>query len=141
MAKPGTFQKGNKLGLRNPGPMRHNMITGVIISQLHEIDKNTSREKIHLLVEALIKNALGYEKTIMEKGKKIKVQVPPDLAAIREVIDRVEGKAAQAVTVDASITHSLGERSQSFDLLAGALQQAIGHDDKIIDLKPEKKVA
>ena len=125
MSKPGTFQKGNKIGVGNPGAHRHSMITQVIISQLHEVDSKTSKEKIHMLVDRLVEHALGYTKEVKQDGKRIKVEVPSDLAAIREVIDRVQGKAAQAVTVDAKVVHSTEqEQHDAYNSFAGTLDKA-----------------
>src|SRR4051812_13939545 len=95
------FQKGHRLSVGNSGPVRHNMISQVLISQLNEIDPKTQKAKLHKIVDELIRQALGFEKKILHKntGKLIKIQVPGDIVAIKEIIDRVQGKAHQAVTV------------------------------------------
>ena len=110
-AQPGNkgFQQGNIAALGGRGPARPDVCTQALLSQLHEIDRTTSKEKIHLLVEQLLKLALGYEKKVKGKdaGGKAKtttVEVPPDIMAIREVIDRVQGKAPQSIDLDANLS-------------------------------------
>ena len=49
------------------------------------------------LLAQLLKLALGYQQTIVTAKVKVTVEVPADLAAIKEVFDRVQGKAAQAI--------------------------------------------
>ena len=90
--------KGNKFSVGHRASTRPDICTQTLISQLHEIDKDTKKEKLHLLCEQLIKLALGYQ---IKRGDTI-VEVPPDIAAIREVIDRVQGRAPQAVELGRS---------------------------------------
>ena len=109
MSKPGTFQSGNKAAAGGRGPTRPDVCTQALLSQLHEIDKTTSKEKIHLMVEQLLKLALGYEKKIKSKDAAGKVttatvEVAPDIAAIKEVIDRVQGKASQSIDLNANLS-------------------------------------
>lgn len=92
----GQFQPGNKAAVGNPGPGKRDFLTQVLISQLHEVDRSTGREKLHLLVERMLALALGFE---FQVGRK-KYQFPPDGRMIKEVWDRVEGKAVQAVGVE-----------------------------------------
>jgi|SRR5580704_320764 hypothetical protein len=93
------FQKGNKLGGRGG----INIVTQQIISQLNELNKFKRVPNLDVIVEQLITQAAGYEVTVTKKVKgkeiKTKVEIPGDLAAIKEIIDRVQGKAPQSVTV------------------------------------------
>src|SRR5215210_8068526 len=84
MPKPGTFQKGNKAAVGHGPATRPDICTQALISQLHEIDKSTRKEKIHKVCAQLIKNAT-------EGG---------ETAAIKEIFDRVQGRAPQAIQVD-----------------------------------------
>lgn len=110
--KPGTFQPRHRLSVGNSGPTRPSNCTQALISQLHEIDKSTGQEKIHQLCEQLIKLALGYTKKVKTKNSDgtvttIDVEIPPDLAAIREIFDRVEGRAAQSLTLRENVNGPL----------------------------------
>ena len=103
--KPGTFKPGNKFGVGGPGPFaRGRPITSAIIAKLHEVDKNTSRENIWELVDALFALAKGGERKmrVREGGKFVTKNVDdkPDLAAIREIADRAEGKPVQTHGLD-----------------------------------------
>ena len=88
-AQPGNkgFQAGNKVAAGGRGPTRPDIFTQALISQLHEVDKKTSKEKIHILCEQLIKAGLSGE-----------------IAAIKEVIDRVQGKASQSIDLNANLS-------------------------------------
>lgn len=112
----GKFDVGHAESIGNRGPTRPDFCTQAIISQLHEIDRNTSSEKIHVLVEKLLKLAMGYTKKVKQidaqgnikvdaKGRPVlaMVEVEPDIAAIREVFDRVQGKAPQSIDLHANI--------------------------------------
>lgn len=92
---PHRFQKGNKAALGNPGPTRLKPLTQALIAKIHEIDENTSKEKIWTLVDALYKCAVGFTLVRYEgKGKdrvKIEEEVPPDLPALKYLWDRIEG--------------------------------------------------
>ena len=89
----GHFKPGNQAAVGHNGPMRKDPITQVLISQLNEIDKNTGKQKLHMLCEALIGLAIGLEFKIGSK----KYQFAPDIKAIKEIIDRVQGRAIQSV--------------------------------------------
>jgi hypothetical protein len=79
MARPGTFQKGHKLGIGSRGQIRRDL-TIELISQLNEIfDKGTGQTKLQRVVSNLIALAIN-----------------GDLAAIKEIFDRVEGKVPRA---------------------------------------------
>jgi hypothetical protein len=106
MTGPRTFQRGNRIGTEARGQLR-SMITSEIIQQLNEVDPKTGRSKLQ--VENLIEKATtGDDRYLMEtrtrmvNGKKVKYQVPTktlvhkgtgDLDAIKEIINRVDGKA------------------------------------------------
>jgi hypothetical protein len=108
MTGPRTFQRGNRIGTEARGQLR-SMITSEIIQQLNEVDPKTGRSKLQRLVENLIEKATtGDDRYLMEtrtrmvNGKKVKYQVPTktlvhkgtgDLDAIKEIINRVDGKA------------------------------------------------
>jgi hypothetical protein len=88
------------------------MITSELIQQLNEVDPKTGRSKLQRLVENLIEKATtGDDRYLMEtrtrmvNGKKVTYQVPTntlvhkgtgDLAAIKEILNRVDGKPVQA---------------------------------------------
>jgi hypothetical protein len=99
MARPGGFfRKGNLYSVGRPNPVAYRMITQVLISQLNEIDPKTQKPRLHKIVENLIKAAEGYTKDVIDsKGKKTKEEVPFSLEAIREIIDRIDGKPKQNV--------------------------------------------
>src|ERR1700686_5462330 len=92
------FQKGNKLGGRGG----INIVTQQIISQLNEMHRFKKSPNLDVIVEQLIRQAAGYEVTVVKrvKGKEVKsrVEIPGDLGAIKEIIDRVQGKAPQSVS-------------------------------------------
>src|SRR5215210_5499231 len=85
MPKPGTFQKGNKAAVGHRPATRPDICTQALISQLHEMDKSTRKEKIHKVCAQLIKNAT-------EGG---------ETAAIKEIFDRVQGRAPIQMDGDA----------------------------------------
>ena len=92
-----TFQKGNKVAVGNRGPARPDFCTQILISLLHEVDKDTGREKVHLMCEKLYQLAIGYKYEAVRNGVLQQVELRPNLAAIREIFDRVQGKAPVAV--------------------------------------------
>ena len=93
--RPTPFQLGNKLAVGQ----RKNPLTQVLISQLHEIDPATGKEKQHEIIAALIKCATGYiHKSKVRQGNKrvvVETSYPPDLLAIREILNRVDGVPKQ----------------------------------------------
>lgn len=84
----GSFQKGNQASVGNPGPHqgRKKFITDSLISQLHELDPKTRKEKAHKVVAKLIE--------IASAG---------NVFAIKEIFDRVEGKAASPDGADLGV--------------------------------------
>lgn len=116
------FATGNKIAKNNRGPWR-TPITQQIVSQLNEVwDKSdpASRTKLQVMTERLISVAIGEDRKVplvkIEKNKKGEsvmvaianrdgspkmVVVPgvPDLSAIKEITDRVQGRAPQQITV------------------------------------------
>ena len=127
------FQPGNQAAAGHRGNNRPDICTQALISQLNEIDKKTGKEKIHLLVEQLIKLALGYErkvKSIDTKGKTktATVEVPPDIMAIKEVIDRVQGKAPQALEMLGGDVH--------ITIIGGLPRQLADENGQVIELRP-----
>jgi hypothetical protein len=75
------FQPGNKMALGvGKGPQHRRPITQQLIASLHEVDEGTSKARVRRMVDKLIDLA-----------------IEGDVTAIKEVIDRVEGKAVQAV--------------------------------------------
>ncbi len=110
VAKPPThlFQKGNQLakGHGQGRPPHPNFLTQALISQLNEVDKDTDKRKLHLLAERLLVLALGgvieVHRRKPEGGRYIDyINVSPDLEAIKEVFNRVQGKAVTQVGFDA----------------------------------------
>ncbi len=67
----------------------------ILISQLNEIDPETSKAKKYLLIERLL--AMGIGLKIRVNGRYIAYE--PNLAAMKEILDRLIGRPAQAVTV------------------------------------------
>lgn len=104
MGVPHRFKKGNQHAKGNPGPWeKRKILTQALISQLSEVDAATGKDVVHRLVAELIKHATGFEvKTIRRNasGKVVETtveQIPSSVVAIREVFDRVEGRAVTAV--------------------------------------------
>ena len=95
MGRPGTFQRGNKAGV-GVNKRRPDFLTQALISQLNEIDKSTGKAKIHMLAERLLCHALGGSYRIGDRM----VEVDSGLHAIKEVFDRVQGKAPQSFTFE-----------------------------------------
>lgn len=108
--------KGNKFAVGSGGPVKNRPLTSILIQQLNEIDKNTSREKIHALVDEMITHAIGawVEEWVQKRDEKTgkllfkgtgknkepvlhlkKYKVRGDTALIKEIFDRVEGKPLQ----------------------------------------------
>lgn len=95
----GSGRKFVKGGVGNPwgstGSNRRQLITMEIISQLNEMDpSNPKRTLLNRLVKNLIAQAT-YAFDIRVKGKV--VEGHGDLSAIKEIIDRIEGKPAQRI--------------------------------------------
>ena len=76
------FLKGNPGGPGTPGNKRHRFITQNLVSLLQEVDPEDV-PKVRRLANALLNKAL--------EG---------DVTAIKEVIDRVEGKVPQPIAGD-----------------------------------------
>lgn len=108
MARPGTFQKGNKAAVGSGGPHKHRPVTSVIIQKLNEINRQTNRAFIFDLVDELFEQALASEKEVefLEgKGKrqrlvKKKIRVLGDLTAKSFIIDRSDGKPVQGIGLE-----------------------------------------
>ena len=99
------FGPGNKAAVGNPGPTRLKPLTRALIKKIHDIDENTSKENIWTLVENLWKCAIGFKIVRYEgKGKdkvRIEEEIPPDLAALKYIWDRIEGTPVQSLGFDA----------------------------------------
>ena len=95
----------SKIDLGNRGRMHSTAMSQVLTSILNELDKETNKAKMYKLCDKLYDLAVGYtyqKKTKLDDGTVVSVEdvvVQPDIVAIREVFDRVEGKARQQVTV------------------------------------------
>jgi hypothetical protein len=77
---------GNKAAVGNPGPgPRPRLVTSVIIAKLNEIDPKTKRENVFKLVDKL------WALAVPKKDSK-----PGDLQAMKEIIDRADGKVRPA---------------------------------------------
>jgi hypothetical protein len=98
MTRPGTFQKGHNLAIGSRGQIRRDL-TIELISQLNEIfDKRTGQTNLQRVVSNLVAQAAGADE-YDEKGKLVK-RGTGDLAVIKEIFDRVEGRAPQNPTVE-----------------------------------------
>src|SRR5271165_4599530 len=92
------FQKGNKAAAGSRRQYQTGSMRQVLISQLHEIDRDTGEEKIHLLIKALIALPIGEIKVPIGKrdknGKPMykKRHFRPNPAAFRLFWDYVEGR-------------------------------------------------
>lgn len=129
-----TFKLGNRAAVGGRGPSRPNVCTQVLLSQLHEIDKTTKKEKVHLLCEQLLKLALGFEYRALNKdGDAIKVQVPPDLAAIKEVIDRVQGKAPIAMHYIGNTIDDYPDDAKVKDVIADLERRGLPIPEGLLD--------
>lgn len=105
-----TSETGRLAALGNRGPTRPNVLTQALISQLNEVNKQTGQEKKHQLVETLIRLALGDEFPVqyLEKDKetgrerlvKTTIRCVPDLQAIIQCWDRLEGKPVHRAEID-----------------------------------------
>jgi hypothetical protein len=94
MTRPGTFQKGHKLAIGSHGQIRRDL-TISLISKLNEpVDKRTGQTKLQRVVSNLIALATGADE-YDKKGKLVK-RGTGDLAAIKEIFDRVEGRVPRA---------------------------------------------
>src|SRR5271166_1567204 len=94
MTRPGTFQKGNKLASGSHGQFRRDF-TIELVSQLNEIhDKRTGQTNLQRIVSNLIAQAKGVDK-YDKKGKLVKRDTG-NLRAIKEIMDRVEGRVPRA---------------------------------------------
>ena len=84
-------QSGNPNGARKP-----RIIAQQLISSLNEAAAGTDKTKLRLLVDRLIERAI----------------VDGDVAAIREIVDRVDGKVPQAIegSLEAPLTIELIRR-------------------------------
>jgi hypothetical protein len=106
------FKPGNKMAVgRHKASRNFNRVlpTQVLISQLNEINPETGSAKMHDLADQLIKRALGFDKKMTIKGKKKIVHVESDISAIREIWDRVEGKAPQSITMNGAMSMEIRE--------------------------------
>jgi hypothetical protein len=131
------FQKGNQLAKGHSGANRQrDPLRQILMSQLHEIDAHTGQEKKHKIVANLIKAATGWTETILVKGKRKTICHEPEAWAIKEIFDRVEGKAPQAVSID-----NAKEDATQIGFIERIIVYPEGSpdapdDDKVVDLKP-----
>jgi hypothetical protein len=109
--RPGTFQKGHKLAIGSRGQIRRDL-TVELISQLNEIfDKRTGQTNLQRVVSNLVAQASGADE-YDEKGKLVKRDTG-DLAAIKEIFDRVEGRVPRATRSSVSQNGSTRQPSIS----------------------------
>jgi hypothetical protein len=105
-----SFQKGHTRSRGHRGVYKaRDICTQVLISMLNEIDPSTKKARVYELCETLWKLAIGYSyiKQVMDKDGNVKdvvEEVPPDVVAIRELIDRTQGKTPVALSVDAHVS-------------------------------------
>jgi hypothetical protein len=91
------FQKGNQLAKGHNGGLRRDS-TVELVTQLNEVIKGadgTKRTKLHRLIKNLITKATTGEDHIDKDGKL--VEGTGDLAAIQEIINRLEGRPSQKI--------------------------------------------
>jgi hypothetical protein len=111
MTRPGTFQKGHKLAIGSRGQIRRDL-TIELISQLNEIfDKRTGQTNLQLVVSNLIALATGADE-YDKKGNLVK-RGTGDLAAIKEIFDRIEGRVPRATRSSVSQSGSTRQPSIS----------------------------
>jgi hypothetical protein len=112
------FKKGNKAAAgHRPPALRPDFLTQTLISQLNEVDKDTKSEVKHKLVAKLIELALG-----------------GDVVAIREVFDRVQGKPAQAMSIDGTVNHEhefAGAREQLSHILSERAERLRAREENL----------
>jgi len=135
---PNHAQNGNMRAAGNIGSAPRNPLTQQLIAQLHEIDRSSKKENHHAIVESLIKLAKGgtYKYKKLQKDKRgvmrmmwVEEWYPPDLNAIKEVFDRVQGKAPQQVNIDATVGQN--REQESLDKLRRLLD--LSEDEKVIE--------
>jgi hypothetical protein len=113
------FKTGHGAFHNRGGPAKSAAITQALISELNAIDPFTKVTKMRMLIVRLV------EMATCDK---------PDLGAIKEIYDRVEGKARQPVDVtnDGETTG----RSAAVSVLAQFLDEALGREPARTDEKP-----
>ena len=151
MARPGTFQPGNKLRAGAHNGHRGDL-TRILVQKLNEVstivDKNERRTRGEKLIDGLLHNACGefwippeYKKN--KDGKKQLIegtgcwaQGKPDQAAIDAVYARLEGKVHEKV----QITHEVIDpetRYREVIEMAEDIRNTIGLDvNKVLSLPP-----
>jgi hypothetical protein len=113
MTRPGVFQKGHKLAIGSRGQIRRDL-TIELISQLDEIfDKRTGQTKLQRVVSNLVAQATGVDE-YDEKGNLVK-EGTGDLAAIKEILDRVEGRVPRATGSSVSQSGSTRQSASPTD--------------------------
>jgi hypothetical protein len=113
MTRPGTFQKGNKLSIGSRGQFRRDLRIE-LVSQLNEVvDKRTGQTKLQRLVSNLVAQATGVDE-YDEKGNLVK-EGTGDLAAIKLIFDRVEGKVPRATRSSVSQSGSTRQSASPTD--------------------------
>lgn len=99
----GTFKAGTEAPVKaqaaaNNQARYRDQVTQVLISILSEVDKETNKAKLYLMLDRLVNLGLGVE-------IKIKGHVhhyPPDLRAISTILDRLIGKPKQQIDIEPS---------------------------------------
>jgi hypothetical protein len=98
--------KGNQHAKGNPGPWGGRPVTSVILQKLNEVNKTTNRKYIWQLVDELFEAALSREEVIRrrdgspvldDKGKPMTIRVLGDMDAMKEIINRSDGRPKQDV--------------------------------------------
>jgi hypothetical protein len=120
------MSKKDKEEIHKPQPdrMRRNIITQHLIGELAAVDPLTNITKARTLVMRLVEMATL---PLDAAGRP-----QADLGAIREIYDRVEGKARQQVEVshDGDVTVRSAAVSVVDELIAEVLRQHAGRDHK-----------
>jgi hypothetical protein len=104
--RPNYLRPDTRRGFRpgNPGRPTNTPISQALTSLPHEIDSTTNKAKIYTLCDRLYELAVGYprEREVLTKDGKVVTlheDVPPDVNAIREIVDRVQGKPKQNIDI------------------------------------------